>query len=208
MKKLRIALDCDGFLANFVAGALGIVEEVTGKKFAPMDVTSRDFTTALGLSPREASEVKRAIGARRGFAMALPPYPEARQGVRRLRELGDVLCVTVPWKSNIWWRAEREAWLALHFGIDLVHFADGDGDDKTRYEADLFVDDDAEQVRKWLAAWPGRTAVFWRTLHNRGEAVPLGAHTTQSWEVLNQIARETAHKAVLQVDPTLDEVSP
>ena len=188
MNKLKIALDCDGVLANFTAGMLVLVEEVTGKRFSSADVTVFDFTKALGLTRDEAVKVKKAIGARRGFAMALPPYPEARQGVRRLRELGEVFCVTHPWESNPWWCAERDSWLALHFGIDVVHH----DDKKTGYEADVFVDDKSSHVRDWLSAWPGRTAVFWRTPHNMSEDVPVGAHATSSWDWLYEIARETA----------------
>lgn len=190
MRKLKFALDADGVLANFTAGALVVVAEVTGKKFQLADVTVFDFTKALGLTAAEATAVKKAIAAKHGFAMSLPPYPEARQGVRRLRELGDVLCVTSPWDANPWWRAERDSWLALHFGIDVVHHAD----DKTGYEADVFVDDKAAHVRDWLSAWPGRTAVFWRTPHNTSEAVPAGAHATSSWDALYEIAREVAFR--------------
>ena len=200
MRKLKFALDVDGFLANFTAGALIIVEEVTGKRFSPADVTVFDFTKALGLSSAEGSAVKKAIGNRRGFAMSLPPYPEARQGVRRLRELGDICCVTHPWESNPWWRAERDSWLALHFGIDVVHYAD----DKTGFEADVFVDDKSSHVRDWLAAWPGRTAVFWRTPHNTSESVPVGAHTTSSWDTLYEIAREAALGPVQPPLPLLE----
>ena len=207
MKRLLIALDSDGLLSNFIAGALLIVEEVTGKCFSSNDVTAFDFTKALGLSASEATEVKKAIGSRRGFAASLPPYPLARQGVRRLRELGEVCCVTTPWESalgtNPWWRAESEAWLALHFGIDRVHHAI----DKTGYEADVFVDDKSSHVRDWLSAWPGRAAVFWRTPHNTSEAVPLGAHTTGSWDALYEIARQAALGPVQPSLPML-EVAP
>jgi 5' nucleotidase, deoxy (Pyrimidine), cytosolic type C protein (NT5C) len=188
MRKILIALDCDGPLANFIAGALVLVEEVTGKKFDPADVTEHDFTRALGLSAREASSVKEAIAARRGFVTSLPPHPRARQGVRRLRELGEVFCVTSPWDSSPWWRAERDSWLALHFGIDRVHHTS----DKAGYEADVFVDDESSHVRGWLTAWPGRIAVLWRTPHNTGEAVPWGAHSVGSWEALYHVAREAA----------------
>jgi hypothetical protein len=112
--------------------------------------------------------------------------------VRRLRELGDVFCVTTPWDGpsgrNPWWCGESEAWLALHVGIDVVHHAD----DKSGYEADVFVDDRARNVRAWLAAWPGRTAVLWRTAHNLSEVVPAGVHVTHAWEELYEIAREVA----------------
>lgn len=192
MKKLKIALDCDGVLANFTAGVLVLVEEVTGKRFESTDVTVFDFAKALGLSADDRARVMKVISSRRGFAASLPPYPEARQGVRRLRELGEVYCVTHPWESNPWWRAERDSWLALHFGIDVVHH----DDDKTGYEADVFVDDKSSHVRDWLGRWPGRTSVFWRTPHNTSEAVPAGAHSTSSWDALYEIARETARGPV------------
>ena len=207
MKRLTINLDADGVLRNFTAGALLVVEEVTGRQFTPADVTAFNFTKALGLSEDEGRAVMNAITARRGFVTALPAYPQARQGVRRLRELGEVCCVTTPWESalgtNPWWRAESEAWLALHFGIDRVHHAH----DKTLYEADLFVDDKSSHVRDWLNAWPGGTAVFWRTPHNTTESVPWGAHSTSSWDALYQIAREIALGPVQPSLPTL-EVAP
>jgi hypothetical protein len=208
VRKLKLALDVDGVLANFTAGALVIVEEVTGKRFEPAAVTMFDFTKALGLTSDESIAVKKAIGSRRGFAMSLPPYPEARQGVRRMRELGEVYCVTSPWDSNPWWRAERESWLALHFGIDGVHHAS----DKTSYmrehrlEADVFVDDKSSHVRDWAAAWPGRAAVFWRTPHNTSEAVPAGAHSITSWDALYEIAREAALGPVQQSLPMLEVI--
>jgi hypothetical protein len=188
VRKLQIAIDCDGVLCSFVEGALRIVEEVTGRRYAPADVGEFDFTKALGLAASEAHAVKEVIGSRRGFAAALTPYPLARQGVRRLRELGEVFCITSPWPTNPWWREEREAWLALHFGIEVVHHEE----DKSGCEADVFVDDRSKHVRTWIHAWPGRCAVFWRTPHNAGEAVPWGAHSIGSWEGLYQVAREAA----------------
>ena len=202
MKKLKILLDCDGVLSDFAAGMLVVVAEVTGKRFTPADVTAFDFTTALGLSKDEAVAVKKAIGAKRGFAMSLSPYPEARQGVRRLRELGSVFCVTHPWESNPWWRSERDSWLALHYGIDAVHH----DDKKTDYEADVFVDDKSSHVHDWLVAWPGRTAVFWRTPHNTTETVPYGAHSTSSWDALYQLAREAALGPVQPALPAMEMI--
>lgn len=191
MRRLSIALDADGVICDFTAGALRVVEEVTGRRYAPADVTEFDFTKALGLSVDEARAVKDIISARRGFAASLAPYPGARQGVRRLRELGDVFCVTSPWDSNAWWRQERESWLALHFGIDRVHHAE----DKSAYEADVFVDDRSKHVRAWQVAWPGRAAVFWRTLHNATEAVPAGAWSIGSWDALYEVVFEAARGA-------------
>jgi 5'(3')-deoxyribonucleotidase len=204
VKKISISIDCDGVLADFTTGALRIVEEVTGRRYTPVDVGEFDFTKALSLSPDEASAVKEVISNRRGFCASLLPYPAARQGIRRLRELGEVCCVTSPWDANPWWRAERESWLALHFGIDVVRHAE----DKSVYEADVFVDDRSKHVRAWLSAWPGRTAVFWRTLHNTQEAVPWGAHSISSWDALYQIARETALGPIQRPLPLMDGGAP
>lgn len=207
MKKLKIALDADGVLRNFTVGALAVVKEVTGKTFAPVDVTAFNFAKALGLTEDETRAVMTAISTRRSFVTSLPPYPEARQGVRRLRDLGDVFCVTTPWESpwgtNPWWRAESESWLALHFGIDNVKHAD----DKAAYEADVFVDDRAKNVHAWLTAWPGRTAVFWRTPHNTSESVPWGSHSTSSWDALYDLAKECALGPRQPALPTM-EVTP
>jgi hypothetical protein len=191
VRRLQIALGCGGVLADFTRGALRVVEEVTGRHYKPIDVTEFDFTKALRLSDREADEVKTVISSRRGFATALAPYPGARQGVRRLRDLGEVFCVTCPWDSNPWWRAERDSWLALHFGIDVVHHAE----DKSAYPADVFVDDRPKHVRAWSATWPGRVAVLWRTLYNTAETVPIDAHSIGTWEELYQVVRETFDSA-------------
>jgi len=201
-RRLHIGLDADGVLRNFTAGALAVVKEVTGRVFTPVDVTAFNFAEAIGLSEHETHIVMSAISRQRGFVTALPSYPEARQGVRRLRELGDVCCVTTPWETawgtNPWWRAESEAWLALHFGIDVVHHAE----DKSGFEADVFVDDRAKNVAAWLAKHPQGVGVFWRTMHNTNEAVPANAHSTSSWDTLYQIAYE------LSRGPIYREVAP
>jgi hypothetical protein len=187
-RHLKIALDCDGVMADFTTGALAIVEEVTGRRHVPAEVKIFDFTAALGLAAREAREVKRRIGSREGFAAGLKPYPEAVQGVARIRELGEVFCVTSPWDSNPWWREERSAWLALHFGIDTVHHAE----DKRWYPADVFVDDRAKHVEAWGKTWPNGHAVLWRTLHNGTEPIPVGAHSAGSWDALYQLVQAVA----------------
>lgn len=191
MRRIKIALDCDGSLANFAKGALKVIEAQTGRRYAEEDITEFDFCKALGLKKRDREAVWKAIGSSRGFVAGLSPYPGARQGVRRLRELGDVFCVTQPLASNRWWKGERESWLALHVGIDVVHHAE----DKTTHGADLFVDDKASHVEAWSQAWPESTAVFWRTLHNVTEVVPSGVHATDSWDTLYQLAYAEASRS-------------
>lgn len=189
---MKIALDADGVLCDFTSAMLRVVEEVTGRRYSVADVNQWDFARALGLSANENRAVREIIGTRRGFCAQLAPYPFARQGVRRLRALGEVFCVTSPWDESPWWQSEREAWLALHFGIDRVHHAA----DKSGFEADVFVDDKASHVRAWSRRWPGRIAVFWRGPHNSADPLPAGAHSLASWDALYEVAREFAAQRV------------
>ncbi len=195
MRRIKIALDCDGLMGDFTSLALGIIEEITGRHYEPVDVTEYDICASLKLSKSETSAFTKVLDTRRGLAASIRPYPQARQGVRRLREVGDIFCVTQPWEPNPWWKSERDSWLALHFGIDVVHHAL----DKSPYEADLFADDRAKHVDAWLRKWSGRTAALWRTLHNTGESVPWGAHYVSSWDSLYQLALETARGAAPQL---------
>jgi hypothetical protein len=196
MRKIAIALGCGGVLGDYTTAILRVVEEVTGRR-PELGRKSLPVTTkALGLSTEEEAAVKKAL-CRRGFVTSILPYPQARQGVRLLRGLGEVACVTTPWDGNPWWHDERDAWLALHFGIDHVHHIS----DKAVHEADVFVDDKSACVRAWLAAWPGRTAVLWRTPHNMEEPAPLGAFSLNSWEALYQVALEVARGPVQPLPP-------
>jgi len=187
---MRIALDSDGLLSNFTAGALRVIEQVTGKRWRETDVDRFDFCKALALSYDETRRVKEAIRTSDSFCSTLDVYPGAIAGVRQLRELGDVHVVTSPWPGSASWQQERTDWLCYHFAIpaDHVHHEN----EKHDFEADVFVDDHAPHVRAWLERWPGRCGVFWRTPHNTGEPVPWTAHSISSWSRLVSIVEEEA----------------
>ena len=85
---LRILLDCDGVLADFISRMLETVARVTGRVHSPDQVTKFDFCAALGLTYDEARAVKKGIGETAGFCSSIRPYPDARHGVRALREIG------------------------------------------------------------------------------------------------------------------------
>jgi len=206
MRVISTALGCDGVLADFAAGVLQVVEAVTGRKFNLPDTLSPlalNFFKILDLTDDEVIAVKEELGARRGFVLALRPYAGARQGIRRLRKLGEVFCVSTAWEpSSSWGLAERESWLALHFGIDRVHHVVEAA--KAWCEADIFVDARASRVQEWLSRWPDRTAVLWSAPHNIRETVPSGAHSTDSWEDLYEIALGVARSATPQRSPMAD----
>src|SRR4029077_14362750 len=56
----------------------------------------------------------------------------------------------------------------------------------------------SKHVRAWSTAWPGRCAVFWRTLHNTSEAVPCAAWSISSWNALYDVGRAAALGALDQ----------
>lgn len=176
----RVLLDCDGVLADFIGGALRIVNTMLGTGYVPTDVTEFDFTKSLGLPARAAADVKRMIGATHGFAASLAVLPGAVDGVRRLREVADVYVVTSPWNSNPTWMSEREAWLDRHFAIphrQVIHTAA-----KHICVGDVLVDDKTETVDRWREWHPGGVAVQWSTLHNRRD--PWDGQSTNDWSVL------------------------
>lgn len=188
-RRPRVLLDCDGVLADFVGGMLEIVRELTGRAFGPEHVDRWDFAAALGLSPKDASAVKRTIGGRRGFAANLQPYPDALDGVAALRACADVWIVTAPWRSSESWTAEREAWLQFHFGIptERIIFAQ----DKSAISGDVFVDDKASAVEAWILEREARqergVGVVWSNLHNVRDV--SFAPRVQRWEqVLAMVA--------------------
>jgi len=187
---MKIAIDCDGILANFTAGALRVVEKITSKRYRETDVDRFDFCKALALSYDETNRVKATITGAAGFCASLDVYRGASTGMRQLRELGDVHVVTSPWPGSATWQREREDWLYDHFGItaDHVHHEL----DKSDFAADVFVDDHGPHVRAWLARWPGRIGVFWRTPHNTIETVPWPAWSIGSWDRLISIVEEEA----------------
>lgn len=185
-RKPRILLDCDGVTADFVDGALAIVHCVTGRRYAPEDVKAFDFCKSLGLSPAERTAVMGSISTATGFCAGLTPYPDAIDGVRRLRDVATIHVVTSPWNSNKTWTYEREAWLACHFGISPNHVHHSG--EKYLYGGDMFVDDKNDHVAAWIEEHPGKVAVLWRTPHNQTEQLPYGARETSSWKDLERWA--------------------
>lgn len=185
--KLRVLLDCDGVLSDFIRGALRVVNDILDTHYVPTDVTAFDFCASLGLSPQDAARVKRAIGSTQYFAASLDVFPDAVDGVRRLREIADVYIVTSPWNSNWTWMSEREAWLARHFDIhhaNVVHTSA-----KHVCTGDFLVDDKTETLERWQAAHPRGRAVQWVTPHNRRDGwIGAGAAT---WGDLISLVQST-----------------
>lgn len=147
MTRPLILLDCDGVLADFVTPSLRVIHELGGPKLHHDDVP--DYNLGLLLPEGEPRDTFWARVSEPGWCTELQPYVGAKQLVRELREIGDVVCVTSPMEDGRQWAWERTRWLVEHFGFDRDDVANMSG--KHWVHADYFADDSPKHVERWVA---------------------------------------------------------
>lgn len=165
---MRILLDCDGVLSDFIGGVIPIINELLDTAYTPADVTVFSFAESLKLTVDQAVAVKRAIGSEPKLAARLPVLPGAVDGLRKLQEIAEIYIVTSSWDSNPTWEYDRKAWFKRHF--DLHHNRIIFAHDKQVCVGDVLVDDKTETLIAWRDAHPCGVAVQWQTPHNRLDA--------------------------------------
>lgn len=177
---MRILLDCDGVLSDFVGHAINTIEVLRATGY-----TSENFPTwnVAGVLDPEEQEIAKDVFSSPGWCDAMPAYPGAREAVDRLRLLGEVYFVTAPYPSESW-MPERAAWLEREMGATprdwvLTHA-------KHLCVGDAFVDDKLENVVKWHQHHPKALAVLWDSIGVplSGEDIPPGVLVTHDWDVL------------------------
>lgn len=143
---MRILLDCDGVLSDFVGYVLDTIREQTGREYAPADVTQWDFGNLL-VSETETRNLWAAL-KQPGVAQELRPIEGAAAAVEALRLTGqDLYVVTSPMPGCPTWAYERELWLRDHMGIErkrVIHTSA-----KHLVVGDMLVDDNADNVTSW-----------------------------------------------------------
>jgi 5'(3')-deoxyribonucleotidase len=167
---VRINVDCDGVLSDFVrkahdvVGSLGfrrpLRHETDHWKLHECDW----FTFNSALNPGFAGHFWRAMRAP-GVARDMRPTPALPELVSLFRAIeADVTVVTAPMRDSTSWASERVEWLAwcLNYPHEIVLSRH-----KERFGADLFLDDHEENCAKWQAAHPRGQAILWRTPYMR-----------------------------------------
>lgn len=150
MRRLKVVMDVDGVLADFTSRVISLVNSECGKRFTSRDVRTWEIFDSLDVGPGVRNLVYDIMRGP-GGCKHLSPYPGAREGMAKLREVADVIVATCPLSGSMWWTFEREEWLETHFGIPkaLVHHVH----DKSHIHGDVLVDDNPRHLATWLTYW-------------------------------------------------------
>lgn len=131
---MRIGVDIDGVVANFVAAFIPLVRKRFGLVVREQDIYVHDLYLVLGIRPDQAMELIRET-----IRCDLEPYPGAAQGLARLRQKHHVTLVTArpPDMMDI-----TKEWLARRDipHDQLLHFEEG-AKHENQYAFDVFIDD-------------------------------------------------------------------
>ncbi len=180
----RALVDVDGVCGDFLGRAKELIYElfaldVPEERFVTWDVTSV-------LPDQEMRDELNDAIAKAGFATWIKPFPEAVEAIREIRSMVELRFVTSPHKASKTWMRDRHEWLMNHFDAapeEIVHCF-------TKHEVvgGLFLDDKPEHVRRWKHYHPGRKAMLWDCVYNRGPEAEGLARATR-WEDVIQVVR-------------------
>jgi 5'(3')-deoxyribonucleotidase len=189
---LRILLDCDGVIADFITPALAAAERVAGVQLTYADVTDHHMQNLLPEQHRAAflAELRAP-----GFCASIKPYENAPQNVSFLSLVlgAEIMIVTQPMSECPTWEAERLAWVERYLSIRSVMPGGPLGapppvistGDKHLVQGDLFVDDNPKNVLAWQAAWPQGLGLLWDRPYNR---YARACRRVDSWRVVGLAA--------------------
>lgn len=177
----EILVDVDEVLADFQTPALRVIEEVTGRRYAPSDFKQWDIFSVL--SKEELEAVFETL-RKPGVAASLTPTPGSQEFIQELSELGTVVIVTSPFRSPTW-VSERIQWLWDHFRIPHKRVVNTGA--KHLVYGRALLDDNPDHVANWLARHPGELGMLWHIPNTRDLEHPNRMHT---WaEVIDQVGR-------------------
>lgn len=178
-------LDCDNVLCNMdvihdlVKQKFGECEEENAHRFEQyMSKERAAYARRLLASHGKWSFEKGVPRYIPGIASKMQPMDGAKEGVKKLRELGyRVVILTSPTISNITWETDRRTWLTYHFEINHqdVIFAR----DKYLVRGDVFIDDKIKKVLDWAAVNPSGQGFVYDHLFTRGTNPELPRFTWQ-----------------------------
>lgn len=164
---MRILLDVDGVLGDFVSGARRWADDRHDMLFTDEQITDYNIMTSFGLPDGWPDFIKWLSDTR--FCKELPVYDGAVEFVDELRKLGEVVAVTTPFVGVDHWEADRRRWLEERFGIadkDVVFCKR-----KDLVRGEILIDDKPANVEAFAALSAQTGLLFtrpWNATHTGG----------------------------------------
>jgi 5'(3')-deoxyribonucleotidase len=161
MRRLVIAIDVDGVIADFVGLVRGFVSAdrlPAGWEPACWDIYEDTHIKAYGSGLRRSFDVFFEMG---GLANRIPPYAseveELKSIMTRHAQRAEFVFATSPMASNRTWMHDREAWLrAQGFeDVPVIHTHR-----KDLVDADVLLDDKPEHVEAFVCRRSARKGVI------------------------------------------------
>lgn len=160
-RRLHIALDIDGVLADFTGGFLPHLSAALGREILEDHITEYSFETSLAIPPHIWTPLW-ATHQHRVYADA-EPYAGVIEGFEALRALGDLTIQTARPSAAA---DETLAWVERHLGGAVeVHFRADTGKYRLADAVDYFIEDSLHEV---LRAEAGRPVVVDRPWNRVG----------------------------------------
>jgi 5'-nucleotidase len=181
---LKILIDCDGVLSNFNQRCLDRINRECGLDLRDHSCVSWDWLEKHPDVP--AADLKRLVDEwihERDFVRHMEVMPGAQEAVRELRDVGEVVCVTSPWKGHATWASERHAWLEEHFGFKDDDIVQTSG--KHHVYGNLLIDDKPSNIDGWISQMSkmGIVAegVLWAMPHNATAKLHARVERSSRW---------------------------
>lgn len=187
---MTICLDVDGVLADFPRAALHWINGYSPLRAVKLEhIDQHDILEALGLGALQESFDSWCRDTE--LCRSLPVYDGAKDFVRELRAMADVLIVTSPYSAVPNWCHHRINWLAEHFGISKrdVIFAKR----KDMVRGHLLIDDKLSNCEAWVSKSAHRKAVVFDQPWNRQQTAAHGGNLVRarSYEEVLKVVRES-----------------
>lgn len=155
---MRIIIDCDGVLADFVTVARGVAKDLLNK-----DVPHHDGEWDVlrnHLNKEEVSIILNYIANKPGMVRGLRKFDYADNLIEMLRCRGELVACTSVLCGKCF-AGERIEWLKEELGFDrtdiiLAH-------KKYLVTGDVFIDDKPDNVVRWAETFPKGMAVMWQS---------------------------------------------
>lgn len=186
---MRILLDCDGVMSDFVGATLRYLNLQLGYGLKYEDVTSYDMLRDLPLHDKDRKKLE-TYWTTTDIHTDTKPLVSAAWGYTQLVSAGhDVRVLTAPLYSSRGWMAERVYWLGHHIGVPAKHIIFASHEEKPYIEGDVLVDDRTDTVEVWASVRPTGLAVLFQQPWSTEPHEDSQIYTVDNWTQLVEALR-------------------